>query len=113
MPYASRDEMTRAVEKVVKKVTDAKCLKEQISIADIDEGLYTTERSLPPVDVFIRTSGVKRLSDFLLWQISEHTQIHFVSKFWPDFGLFDLIPILLSYQRERWARSSKGISGII
>jgi len=80
---------------------------------DIDESLYTSERALPPVDILVRTSGVKRLSDFLLWQISEHTHIHFVSKYWPDFGLFDFIPILLSYQRERWSRSSKSMSEII
>lgn len=83
--------------------------KKKISISDIDESLYTTERSLPPVDILVRTSGVKRFSDFLLWQISEHTQIYFVAKFWPEFGLFDFIPILLSYQKERWNRSSENI----
>ena len=33
---------------------------------------------------------------------SENTQIHFVSKFWPDFGLLDFVPIILDYQQKVW-----------
>ncbi|KAE8237482.1 hypothetical protein A4X13_0g8770, partial [Tilletia indica] len=60
----------------------------------------------PPLDLLVRTSGVRRLSDFMLWQASSsNTQLCFVDVYWPQFGLRHLIPILLNYQRAVWARS--------
>lgn len=52
-----------------------------------------------PVDILVRTSHVSRLSDFLLWQVNEHTQMHFIKQYWPTFGTYDLLSILLEYQR--------------
>jgi hypothetical protein len=77
----------------------------------------------PPLDILVRTSGVKRLSDFMLWQARsllfiyhawliknlqccEDTQLHLASAYWPEFGLWDFVPIILDYQRKVWARSS-------
>ncbi|EIW73534.1 hypothetical protein TREMEDRAFT_24986 [Tremella mesenterica DSM 1558] len=54
------------------------------------------------VDILVRTSGVKRLSDFLMWQCCEDTQIHFVRTHWPEFGLTDMLPILLGWQQKVW-----------
>ena len=45
-------------------------LNREISEADIDANLMTTLAGSPPLDMLIRTSGVKRLSDFMLWQVS-------------------------------------------
>ena len=79
----------------------------------------------PPLDILIRTSGVKRLSDYLLWQVrslplcfgtkrlmlmfpsqcSEGTQLQFSSTYWPEFGLWDFVPIILDYQRKVWAKA--------
>ncbi|KAH7908883.1 putative undecaprenyl diphosphate synthase-domain-containing protein [Hygrophoropsis aurantiaca] len=61
----------------------------------------------PPLDVFVRTSGVKKLSRFLQWQCCEDTQIHMIDPCWPEFGLLDFLPILLDYQRKVWATASK------
>lgn len=58
----------------------------------------------PPVDIMIRTSGVHRLSDFMLWQITDRTTLHFVSTFWPVFGLRDMLPILLEWQQAQFKR---------
>lgn len=86
----------------------------------IDAHLSTSLAGSPPLDIFVRTSGVKRLSGFLNWQVrpvttcvrlgsltqrqcSENTQMHMVDTYWPEFGLFDLVPILLEYQRKVWA----------
>lgn len=44
-----------------------------ISEKDIDAHLMTSKGGSPPLDILIRTSGVKRLSDYLLWQVSERT----------------------------------------
>jgi len=66
-PYTSREEMTHALREVVNAVESG-----EIEVEDIDEGaiernLYT--KDCPRPDLLIRTSGVKRLSDFLLWQV--------------------------------------------
>lgn len=42
----------------------------EITERDIDDRMMTTKVDSPPLDILIRTSGVKRLSDFLLWQVS-------------------------------------------
>ena len=45
-------------------------LASPITESDIEERLLTTKVNCPPLDVLIRTSGVKRLSDYFLWQVS-------------------------------------------
>jgi ditrans,polycis-polyprenyl diphosphate synthase len=96
-------------------------LARPITEKDIEDRLLTAKVKTPPLDILIRTSGVKRLSDYLLWQVSsaftpghlhaltiskctEKTQIHFIDTYWPDIGLFDLLPIILDYQRKVWSR---------
>jgi ditrans,polycis-polyprenyl diphosphate synthase len=55
------------------------------------------------VDIFVRTSNVKRLSDYLMWQSADEAQLHFVKTMWPDFGFSDMLPILLGWQQRRYA----------
>jgi undecaprenyl diphosphate synthase len=63
--------------------------------------LVTGEAGLRDVDLVIRTSGEKRLSDFLLWE-SAYAELHFTEQMWPDFGCEDLKESLTSFhQRER------------
>ncbi|PWN54099.1 Undecaprenyl diphosphate synthase [Violaceomyces palustris] len=62
----------------------------------------------PPLDILVRTSGVSRLSDFMLWQASNSdTHLHFVDKYWPSFGLSDMVPIILHWQRDRWMKMGR------
>jgi undecaprenyl diphosphate synthase len=64
-------------------------------------GLVTGEAGLRDVDLVIRTSGEKRLSDFLLWE-SAYAELHFTETMWPDFGAEDLRDALASFHgRER------------
>jgi undecaprenyl diphosphate synthase len=63
--------------------------------------LVTGEPGLRDVDLVIRTSGEKRLSDFLLWE-SAYAELHFTERMWPDFEAEDLAEALTSFhQRER------------
>jgi undecaprenyl diphosphate synthase len=63
--------------------------------------LVTGESGLRDVDLIIRTSGEKRLSDFLLWE-SAYAELHFTERMWPDFGEEDLAEALASFHgRER------------
>jgi len=54
----------------------------------------------PPVDLLVRTSGEKRLSDFLLWECA-YAELHFVDTFWPDFGASDVQEALLELGRRQ------------
>ncbi|GAA5909394.1 hypothetical protein JCM6882_000970 [Rhodosporidiobolus microsporus] len=100
-PYASQEEMATAITRTV-----AACHAGELSPDDITEetlasNLYTAES--PPLDILIRTSGVHRLSDFLLWQASENTTLHFVTPNWPDIGVAEILPPLLAWQAEKVA----------
>lgn len=75
---------------------------ETITAETIDNHTYTRED--PPLDMFIRTSGVTRLSDFMLWQCHEDTHIFFLSCFWPEFDLWQFVPVLLEWQ---WRQKKK------
>jgi ditrans,polycis-polyprenyl diphosphate synthase len=55
----------------------------------------------PQLDLLIRTSGVERLSDFMLWQCHQDTDIVFLKCMWPEFGLWHFMPVLLEWQWQR------------
>ncbi|KAI0033392.1 Di-trans-poly-cis-decaprenylcistransferase [Vararia minispora EC-137] len=101
--YASRDEITTAVNTTVNEKLASQS-PTPITVADLDAHMMTARGNSPPLDIFVRTSGVLRLSDFLLWQCNEDTQIQFIRRYWPEIGLLDIIPILLDYQRKVWSK---------
>ncbi|EIW74719.1 dehydrodolichyl diphosphate synthetase, partial [Coniophora puteana RWD-64-598 SS2] len=103
MPYDSHYEIDNAVRTaVIDVVKEGK--PRHLTEKDIDDRMLTTIAGSPPLDILIRTSGVKRLSGFMLWQCSDDTQIQFTDTYWPDFGLRDLVPVVLDYQRKVWSR---------
>ncbi|KAI1328056.1 di-trans,poly-cis-decaprenylcistransferase [Xylariaceae sp. FL0255] len=69
---------------------------ENITAETINSHTYTADS--PPLDIFIRTSNVTRLSDFMLWQCHENTHIFFLKCFWPEFDLWHFVPVLLEWQ---------------
>ncbi|KAI0087328.1 Di-trans-poly-cis-decaprenylcistransferase [Irpex rosettiformis] len=101
MSYASRDDITSAVEASVRASLHSG-RERALTQDDIDAHIMTSVVDSPPVDILVRTSGVKRVSDFLTWQCCEDTQIQFTDCYWPDFGLWDLLPIILDYQQKVW-----------
>ncbi|HEX9114279.1 MAG TPA: undecaprenyl diphosphate synthase family protein, partial [Nitrospirota bacterium] len=71
---------------------------------DIDETTFASElytAGIPDPDLLIRTSGEKRISNFLLWQAA-YAELYFTDTLWPDFGEKDLHAALVEYQgRQR------------
>ena len=65
------------------------------SYKNIEKNLYT--KGMPDPQILIRTGGVNRLSNFLLWQIS-YTEIYFVKKLWPDFNIKDYNKIIKDFK---------------
>jgi ditrans,polycis-polyprenyl diphosphate synthase len=63
----------------------------------LERHIYTAQD--PPLDMLIRTSGVSRLSDFMLWQCHQDTRVFFLKCLWPDFGVQDVLSVLLEWQR--------------
>ncbi|MDO4842887.1 MAG: polyprenyl diphosphate synthase, partial [Phoenicibacter congonensis] len=62
---------------------------------------YLALSYMPDPDLFIRTGGEKRISNFLLWQLA-YTELYFTETFWPDFNLSELEKAIASFQsRER------------
>ena len=103
--YGSRDELCRALKKIVKDCDQHKLKKEEISEETISHYLDTTPWGDP--DLLIRTSGELRVSNFLLWQIS-YSEIHVAPVLWPDFTPQHLLEAIIDFQgrQRRWGGSS-------
>lgn len=69
---------------------------ETIHSSTITKNLYTHDN--PPLDLLVRTSGVKRLSDFMLWQCHKDTDLIFLDVLWPGFDLWHFLPVLVEWQ---------------
>lgn len=69
---------------------------ETLTEDDLTRHIYTADA--PPLDLLVRTSGVYRLSDFMLWQCHENTEIRFLNVLWPEFDLWSFLPVLLEWQ---------------
>lgn len=97
--YGSRLELIDAFKEIVSQVEQKKLRADQISEQTISKHLYT--REMPDPDLLIRTSGEKRISNFLLWQLS-YAEFYFTDIFWPDFNKQEFKKAILDYQqRER------------
>ena len=99
LSYGSREEIVNAIKIISKKVVNKDLLIEEIDEKIINNHLYTF--TLPDVDFLIRTSGEKRISNFLLWQIA-YAELYFTDTLWPDFRKEHFFEAILDYQnRER------------
>lgn len=95
--YGGRNEILNAVKRIAKKVQDGEISVEDISEQTISNNLYT--KGMPDPDLVIRTSGEKRTSNFLPWQIV-YSEFLFIDKNWPDFTEEDLDEAIIEYQKR-------------
>ncbi|MCO5216861.1 MAG: polyprenyl diphosphate synthase [Thermomicrobiales bacterium] len=93
--YGGRQELLHAVKGMLRDQVDPETVDEDI----FQKYLYMPE--LPDPDLIVRTSGEYRISNFLLWQ-GAYSELHFTSKYWPDFTPEDFDAALADYaSRER------------
>jgi undecaprenyl diphosphate synthase len=91
--YGGRDEIrdaAKAFAEHMKKNQDCK-------LEDFDQFLYT--KSVPDPDLFIRTSGELRISNFLLWQLA-YSELYFTETLWPDFTEIELIQAIEEFSKR-------------
>jgi undecaprenyl diphosphate synthase len=86
--YGSKREIINAIKFIYKK-------KIELNEENVSKFLYT--KNIPDPDILIRTGNTKRLSNFLLWQLS-YTEIFFSKKLWPEFNEKDFIRIINNYK---------------
>lgn len=95
--YGSRDEMLRAMRRMIGDVKEGK-----LSEDAIDEQVFSSyldTRDLPDPDLLIRTSGEQRLSNYLLWQLA-YTEFYFTEVPWPDFHKKELEEAIKAYNNR-------------
>ena len=84
--------------------------KEAIEEGDLDP--YLSMNYAPEPDLFIRTGGEQRISNFLLWQLA-YTELYFTDTLWPDFDTAAFDKAIASYQQRerRFGRTSEQVTG--
>ena len=95
--YGSRDELTRAAQKMAKD-----CAEGKIKAEEIDESVFETyldTHGIQDPDMMIRTSGEQRLSNYLLWQLA-YSEFYFTDVPWPDFTKEELVKAIEEYNHR-------------
>ncbi len=98
--YGGRWDVCQAYQKVAEKMAAGQLINQKINEELISQHLSTAD--LPDPDLFIRTGGEQRVSNFMLWQLA-YTELYFTATLWPDFdqnSLEDAIKSFKSRQRR-------------
>ena len=94
LSYGSRDEIVAAARQAMQAAIDGKLKPEQLNEQNFSQFLLTAD--MPDPDLLIRTSGEKRISNFLLWQCA-YAEFVFLERQWPDFDADDFNAAIQEY----------------
>ncbi len=106
--YGGKWDIVQATKQIAAQVATGK-----LTIEDIDENLFSVflqTHDLPDPDLFIRTSGEQRISNFLLWQLA-YTEMYFSAVCWPDFTIDEFNKALDNFanRERRFGRTSEQV----
>ncbi len=96
--YGGRWDITQAVQKITAKIVSGALETEEITEELISQHIITSE--LPEPDLFIRSGGEQRISNFLLWQLA-YTEFYFTEALWPDFNQHLLAEAIDSFKSRQ------------
>ena len=107
--YGGQWDLTQACRKILMDGQQGRICLDDVSPALIAKHLSTA--ALPNPDLFIRTGGEQRISNFLLWQLA-YTELYFTDTYWPDFGSLEFDRALRSFavRERRFGGAEKGES---
>lgn len=97
LSYGGRAEIVAATRRIVDDVLAGRLRREDVDERSLGARLWTA--GTPDPDLLIRTSGEKRISNFLLWQ-SAYTEFVFVDTLWPDFGKAEFAEAIAEFRRR-------------
>lgn len=108
LSYSSRWEITNAMKEIAERVKNG-----EVQPTDIDEQLissHLTTSTIPDPELLIRTSGERRVSNFLLWQLA-YGEFYFTNTLWPDFRKEHFFEAVLDYQKRerRFGKTSEQV----
>ncbi len=98
LSYSGKSELTKAMQHISSDVVAGKLQVSDITENLVNQYLYTS--NIPDPELLIRTSGEKRISNFLLWQLA-YSELYFTDLFWPDFNKQELYKAILDYQQRQ------------
>jgi undecaprenyl diphosphate synthase len=106
LSYSGRWEITDAVRKMVSDAVSGKLDPGRVDSAMLESYLVTS--FMPDPELLIRTSGERRISNFLLWQLA-YTELYFSPVLWPDYRKEHFYEAIIDYQRRerRFGKVSK------
>ncbi len=96
--YGGHWDISQAVQKIVDKMASGALAQQTITAKLIEDHLATV--GLPDPDLFIRTGGEERVSNFLLWQLA-YTELYFTPTLWPDFDKKALDAAIASFKSRQ------------
>lgn len=108
--YSGRWDILQAMQKLGKGIQKNEFQPENMTQEHIQKALTTADLVEP--DLFIRTSGEKRISNFFLWQMA-YTEFVFIEENWPEFSEKQLLQAIDSFSRRerRYGKTSEQLSG--
>jgi undecaprenyl diphosphate synthase len=108
--YGGRWDIVNAVQEISTALLDGSITREQIDTDLVSS--YMSLSDLPEPDLFIRTGGEQRISNFLLWQLA-YTELYFTDTLWPDFDKTDLQHALeaFSQRQRRYGKTGEQVEG--
>ncbi|MDS4026700.1 MAG: isoprenyl transferase [Candidatus Contendobacter sp.] len=109
--YGGRWDIAQASRRVAEEVAAGRLRTDEITVELLHR--YTCLADLPEPDLFIRTGGEQRVSNFLLWQLA-YTELYFTDRLWPDFDVQDLDAACAAFasRQRRFGRTSEQVDGV-